>query len=335
MKKQKKLIALSTLAVMGLGMLSANRLRQTSREDTPSQRKLTGNESIQLSSPKFSRNADGTFTETVHYALQPAGITGVSFYTTLDWVQNENSAFDWKVVDNTKKVEDYVTYSRDTVAQTISFTCKKEFGRPLRFDRAVQEDTSKTAEIQIDYSRKRVEKAKVIRNVEEFTDNKPVFIKIQDAKWSIGSVGSTTETQRVEVGYKGDPISTLLGPIQEPNSSGYIAYLGGTYSSAAGLRRARADKFNAYLKECISDDNPTCFQKSYLKEIGTYSYTHFGTRNSKTNFINNYRAAAERGNGFYVKVTVADEVIYNKVINFSNGANRLDSLTIDKSGIVF
>ena len=79
MKKQKKLIALSTLAVMGLGMLSANRLRQTSWEDTPSQRKLTGNESIQLSSPKFSRNADGTFTETVHYALQPAGITGVSF----------------------------------------------------------------------------------------------------------------------------------------------------------------------------------------------------------------------------------------------------------------
>ena len=198
------------------------------------------------------------------------------------------------------------------------------------FQRFYRGQNSKTAEIQIDYSRKRVEKAKVIRNVEEFTDNKPVFIKIQDAKWSIGSVGSTTETQRVEVGYKGDPISTLLGPIQEPNSSGYIAYLGGTYSSAAGLRRARAEKFNAYLKECISDDNPTCFQKSHLKEIGTYSYTHFGTRNSRTNFINNYRAAAERGNGFYVKVTVADEVIYNKVINFSNGANRLDSLTIDQ-----
>mgnify|MGYP006956011225 CR=1 FL=1 len=335
MKKQKKLIALSSLAVMGLGRLSANRLRQKSRDEVPSQRKLTGNESIHLSEPRFARNADGTFTETVHYSLQPAGITGISFYTTLDWVQDDNSTFDWATVDNTKKVEDYVTYSRDTVAQTISFTCKKEFGRPLRFDRAVQEDTSKTAEIQIDYSRKRLEKAKVIRNVEEFTDNKPVFIKIQDAKWSIGSTGSTKETERVEVGYKGEPISALLGQIQEPNSSGYISYLGGTYTTAAGLRVARAEKFSSYLKDCISDDNPTCFQKSHLKEIGTYSYTHFGTRNSMTNFINNYRAAAERGNGFYVKVTVADEIIYNKVINFSNQVDRLDSLTIDQSAIVF
>lgn len=336
MKKQKKIMARTSRIVLGLGRLGANLGGRKTAEEVPEGRLLRGNESIKLSEPKFARNADGTFTETVHYTIEPAGIIGLSFYTTLDWVQDERQSCDWKTVDNSKKVEDYVTYSRDTSKQTISFTCKKEFGRPRQFDMAVQEDTSKTAQIQIDYSRKRLEKAKVIRNVEEFTDGKPVYIKIQKAKWSVGSIGSTTETEKVEIGYKGDTIATLLGSIQEPNSSGYISYQGKNYASASGVRTAIADNYYNYLRECISDDNPSCFNKDHLKELGKYSYTHFGTRNVRTNFITNYRAAASISKGgFYIKVTVSNEIIYNKMVSFSQQADRLDDIKVDSQSVVF
>lgn len=335
---KKKSILFGVLALTSLARIQGIEKTVTvpKGDESPS-RVLTGNESIELSKPKFAQNADGSFTETVHYTLQPAGIAGVKFYTTLDWVQSNSDYYDWKTLDNTKNVEDYVTYQRDYTNQNISFTCKQAFGRQLRFERALQDDTSKTAVIIIDYSRKRLEKATVSRTTAtEFTDGKPIFIKVNKAKFSVGTTGSTDEITKVQVGYRGDSIATLLGDIDEPTSSTSITYNGKTYPNTAGLKSSIAAAYEKYLYSVISDDNPTVFWKENFKALGAYSYTHFGTRNTRSQFITNYRKAFETGKtGFYVRVTVSNEVIYEQGINFSNNPSRLDSFTPDKTNIVF
>lgn len=337
MKRTKKFAVLCSLAVLGMGLVGAKRNEGVPKQESvPDGITLKGNESIHLSNPKFAKNPDGTYTETVHYTLQPSGIVGAKFYTTLAWVQGENNSYDWSSIDNSRNVEDYVTYKRNTTAQTISFTCKKEFGRERRFDRALEDDTSKNAAIFINYSRKRIEKASVSLTADRFTNGKPIIVKINKAKYSIGSTGDTKETEKIEIGYKGTPIADLLGNIQEPTSATSITYDGRIYSSAAEIRAAIAPVYEQYLKSCISSSDATSFNKETFKEKGKYSYTHFGARNAAANFITNYNAAAEKGTaGFYVKVTVAEEVIYDKIIKFSNDSDRLDSVTVDTTNVVF
>lgn len=354
----KKKVGKKPLKIVGISLLSAVTLfgaflgGYAIGQNTVSEKQDVGNLDVEAVSGitvkclRTINNADGSFSKEIGYVLEPEGVQTDEFDTLISWNQGTNPDYDWEY-DQNKSIEDYVTYSLNTEAKTILFTCKKAFGRQIDFYLILKNDPSIKATVVLNYERKVLTKAKSSLSVDKFSDKKPIQVNLTNTVYSAGTKGRKSDDVRLRVEYDASSVAfrSLFGQCNNPStySSGIYQYLGVKYSSTETFVNAMMPKVDEYIKSTITFDGSVSFTRDELKKYTSFEYVmyrtfrdEYGTDSHITNdFIKNYKEAVKKGSGYRVIVFVNDEVILNQLIDLDMNANLVTSVRFEQSYLDF
>mgnify|MGYP006903497504 CR=1 FL=1 len=349
-KKPLKIVGISLLSAVTLfgAFLGGYAIGQ----NTTSEKQDVGNLSIDAVSGikvkclRTIDNPDGTFSKEISYVLEPEGVKADEFDTLISWNQGDNKDYDWEY-DSNKSIEEYISYTLNTEAKTILFTCKKAFGRQIDFYLILKNDPSIKATVVLNYERKVLTKAKSSLSLDKFTDKKPIQVNLVNTVYSTGTKGRKADNVKLQVEYDATSVTfrSLFGECNNPStySSGIYQYLGVKYSGTENFVNAMLPKVDEYIRSTITFEGNTSFTRAELSKYTSFEYVmyrtfrdEYGTDSHITNdFIKNYKQAVKKGSGYRVKVFVNDEVILNQLIDLDMNVNLVTSVRFEQSYIDF
>lgn len=291
-------------------------------------------------------NADGTVTKVVGYTLDPKEAVVTDFNAGLDWNRGDDREYDWEY-DPNRKVEDYMTYSIDSVNKTITFTCKKAFGRKINFDLSLKENPSVKAGLLIDYERKVLTPFSIAFENNAFTDGKPVKINTISSVYSVGTKGLREDEFSLSVDYDSSKTSfrSLFGEAVNPSTyaSGTYYYKGVSYIDKNQFLNVLSSAVDEYMRSCITLDGSVDFTKQEFTDLASFQYIMYHTyrdelgtsRTIASDFINNYKAAVKQGSGYRAKVSVNGAEKFNALVDMSLNAQMVNSIQLSDGVISF
>lgn len=291
-------------------------------------------------------NADGTVTKVVGYTLDPKEAVVTDFNAGLDWNRGADSECDLEY-DPNRKVEDYMAYSIDSVNKTITFTCKKAFGRKINFDLSLKDNPSVKAGLLIDYERKVLTPYSIAFENNAFTDGKPVKINTTSSVYSVGTKGLREDKFALSVDYDSSKMSfrSLFGEALNPStySSGTYYYKGVAYTDKDRFLDTLSSAVDEYMKGCITLDGSVDFSKREFTDLASFQYVmyhtykdEFGTSGTiASDFINNYKAAVKKGSGYRAKVSVNGSEKFNSLVDMNLNALMVNSIQLSDGVISF
>lgn len=291
-------------------------------------------------------NADGTVTKVVGYTLDPKEAVVTDFNAGLDWNRGDDSEYDWEY-DPNRKVEDYMAYSIDSVNKTITFTCKKAFGRKINFDLSLKDNPSVKAGLLIDYERKVLTPYSIAFENNAFADGKPVKINTVSSAYSVGTKGLREDKFALSVDYDSSKVSfrSLFGEALNPStySSGTYYYKGVAYTNKDKFLDTLSSAVDEYMKGCITLDGSVDFSKREFTDLASFQYVmyhtykdEFGTSGTiASDFINNYKAAIKKGSGYRAKVSVNGSEKFNSLVDMNLNAQIVNSIQLSDGAISF
>lgn len=291
-------------------------------------------------------NADGTVTKVVSYSLDPKEAVVTDFNAGLDWNRGTDSQYDWEY-DASKKVEDYMTYYIDPTEKTITFTCKKAFGRKINFDLSLKDNPSVKASLLIDYERKVLTPFSIAFENNAFTDSKPVKINATSSVYSVGTKGLREDKFALSVDYDSSKTSfrSLFGEAVNPStySSGTYYYKGVSYTDKSQFLNVLSSAVDKYMRSCITLDGSVNFTKQEFTDLASFQYIMYHTyrdelgtsRTIASDFINNYKAAVKQGSGYRAKVSVNGTEKFNALVDMNLNAQMVNSIQLSDGVISF